>query len=1078
MITLSPRQIRKMSPDTAVYFRGLQYFRRGAIKNLFFDDDEGSFEALVEGTEQYQIRVRFDGAHRITASCNCYAFAHYDGFCKHIIAVLLALSGDIPRNYLEATADNQIEQLLHRYTENSIRGEKTAEIRLALLIRFANAIYHGGTPQITVSFKAGVAGARQYVVRSVEKLISAIARQEPLYFGKQFTYNPTAHYFSPDSRKVIDYFTRIHEIEKENGYSSLLKGREVELSEELFRRLLLETRGFPFTLEADHRTFNQVLVTEAELPLQFSLQEETDGLRLNLEDADRIKPLTRQCDLILFEGQIYYLPATPQKQLRLLLQTWQQLQGRELQISKGQQQLFFSGLYPLMEKTTTLTVSPSLEKRLRRPSPEARVFLDFESGEVLAKLEFTYGGITVDPFAPQEHPEEQEPGDIILIRDAAAEQQVMRLFEEAEFTIKGRTMRLHRDEDIWHFINEIVPVLQQHAAVYYSDRFKQAGRKAANFTGRVGIDWNLDLLELDLELEGVDREELAEIWRSLRVKRRYHRLRDGSLLSLEGEGIEQFARLADALELQPAAFKEDKIRLPKFEALHLNRLLRDFEISSVEESMEITALIRRIRDPSGTDFPLPLGLKADLRDYQKTGFKWLKSLSAYGFGGILADDMGLGKTVQAIAYILSERQENGSDLPPALIVAPASLIYNWESEINRFAPTLKTVVVAGTKPERRKLLSEINRADVAITSYPLLRRDSADYAALHFSSCFLDEAQYIKNPKSQTARCVRRLRSGNRFALTGTPIENSLTELWSLFQFIMPGYLQTEKKFTEKYGARAAAEPESSRQATAELAAKVRPFILRRLKEEVLSELPPKLEHRLLSELTREQKMLYLTYLERLREQARSQIQNEGFNKSRIQILAGLTRLRQICCHPALFVDNYRGKSAKLLQLQELLHDAVGSGHRILLFSQFTGMLQLIKTMLEREGYRYLYLDGAVKTGDRLEMVESFNRGGAEIFLISLKAGGTGLNLTGADVVVQYDLWWNPAVEEQAAGRAHRIGQKKIVQVIRLLTKNTIEEKIFELQQKKKELIDRVIQPGETFLSTMSEADIREILEI
>jgi SNF2 family DNA or RNA helicase len=294
----------------------------------------------------------------------------------------------------------------------------------------------------------------------------------------------------------------------------------------------------------------------------------------------------------------------------------------------------------------------------------------------------------------------------------------------------------------------------------------------------------------------------------------------------------------------------------------------------------------------------------------------------------------------------------------------------------------------------------------------------------------------------------------------------------------MPGYLQSQKKFMQRYGGRTTTDPGQQGDGPGTLAAKVRPFILRRLKEEVLSELPPKIEHRLLSELTREQKKLYLAYLERLRNETRECIRDEGFNKSRIQILAGLTRLRQICCHPALFVENYRGESAKLLQLQELLREAVDGGHRILLFSQFTKMLQLIRAMLDRDGYRYFYLDGSVKTEDRLQMIESFNNGNAEIFLISLKAGGTGLNLTGADIVIQYDLWWNPAVEEQAAGRAHRIGQKKVVQVIRLLAKDTIEEKIYELQQKKKELIDRVIQPGETFLSAMSEDDLREILEI
>ena len=350
---------------------------------------------------------------------------------------------------------------------------------------------------------------------------------------------------------------------------------------------------------------------------------------------------------------------------------------------------------------------------------------------------------------------------------------------------------------------------------------------------------------------------------------------------------------------------------------------------------------------------------------------------------------------------------------------------------------------------------------------------------LQFSSCFLDEAQQIKNPQSLTAQCARRIRAKHRFALTGTPMENSLVELWSIFQFIMPGYLQSQKAFLQKYGGPTASPDNPALEnGPALLAAKVRPFIMRRVKEEVLRELPPKIEHRLLSELTREQKKLYLAYLEQLRKETRERLENEGFQKSRIHILAGLTRLRQICCHPALFVENYHGESAKLLQLAELLQEAVGGGHRVLIFSQFTEMLQLIREMLDREGYRYFYLDGSVKTSERLQLVRTFNRGEAEIFLISLRAGGTGLNLTGADVVVKYDLWWNPAVEEQAAGRAHRIGQRKVVQVFRLLAKDTIEEKIYELQQKKRALIDQVIRPGETFLSAMSESDIRHILEL
>ena len=909
-----------------------------------------------------------------------------------------------------------------------------------------------------------------------------MAQREPFIFGKLFTYDPVGHNFSPDSRGLLDFFIRIHEIEKSYGYygpPGLLKGKEIKLPPHLLRRLLDQLGEKTFTLQLGGETFTGATVAARDIPLRFTLQERAQGLNLELTDGGEIVLLTSEGDIVLYREQIYNLAGTGQAALIPLLSALKNKNHAGLPISAAQEQRFFSGLYPVLEKTTNLELAPAVKERLYRPPLKANVYFDYDRGLVVARLEYVYGEIRLNPFDPSP-PEQNKSGTerLLLIRDPAAEHEVMRFFEEAAFTVRGGAMHLEEDEQIWPFIYETVPLLQQHASVYYSERFKQAGRKAPRFTGRAGIDWKLDLLELELGLEGVSPGELAEVWQSLQIKRRYHRLRDGSVLPLEGEGIAQFSRLAGALELQPKDLKRETIRLPKHQALYLDGLIRDYEITPLQESAELADLVRRIRHPAAQRFPLPEPLEGILRDYQVTGFKWLKSLASCGFGGILADDMGLGKTVQAIAFVLSERQENPA-LPPALVVAPASLIYNWEAEIKKFAPQLKARVIAGTRDERRELLSGLDESDIAITSYPLLRRDSALYAGLTFSCCFLDEAQYVKNPHSQTAQCARRIKAQHRFALTGTPMENSLIELWSIFQFTMPGYLQSQKRFLQKYGGSAsAAELETPEEGAVPLAAKVRPFILRRLKEEVLTELPPKIEHRYLSELTIDQKKLYQAYLERLRSETASSLEEGAFNRSRIQILAGLMRLRQICCHPSLFVENYRGESAKLLQLQELLSEAVGGGHRILLFSQFTGMLQLIKNALDREGYRYFYLDGSTKTEDRLQMVQAFNSGENEIFLISLKAGGTGLNLTGADIVVQYDLWWNPAVEEQAAGRAHRIGQKKVVQVFRLLAKGTIEEKIFELQQKKKELIDRVIRPGETFLSAMSEADIREVLEL
>lgn len=419
--------------------------------------------------------------------------------------------------------------------------------------------------------------------------------------------------------------------------------------------------------------------------------------------------------------------------------------------------------------------------------------------------------------------------------------------------------------------------------------------------------------------------------------------------------------------------------------------------------------------------------------------------------------------MQSIAFILSEKNKN-KDAKPALIVAPASLVYNWKNEFQKFAPSLKTDVMIGTPGERMERLQSEVLPDVWITSYPTLRQDIDSYTQHEFSTLILDEAQAIKNYATKTAKAVRDVQAETRFALSGTPIENSIDELWSIFQTILPDFFPNQKEFRQL-------EP-------AKVAKMIRPFLLRRIKKDVLKELPDKIETVNYSELTKQQKELYLAYLEKIQKETKESLQAEGFQKSRIKILAGLTRLRQLCCHPSLFLENYNGDSGKLQQLLEIISNAKENGRRLLIFSQFTSMLSIIREQLTKSGLDYFYLDGQTAPKERIQMVDRFNQGEADIFLISLKAGNTGLNLTGADTVILYDLWWNPAVEEQAAGRAHRIGQKNVVQVIRLITQGTIEEKIFELQQNKKELIETVVQPGDQALSRITEQEIREILNI
>lgn len=546
-------------------------------------------------------------------------------------------------------------------------------------------------------------------------------------------------------------------------------------------------------------------------------------------------------------------------------------------------------------------------------------------------------------------------------------------------------------------------------------------------------------------------------------------MKSGKFVSLEGEDLGKFTELLSYVE--NAEIKDNVIELSKYRALSVFENIRDMDTIGIDNSEEILKLLDKIKNPALEQILVPAGYEEILRDYQITGFKWLQTLMDTGFGGILADDMGLGKTLQAIMLL-----QNNLGKGCAIVVAPSSLVYNWENEIHKFAPQIKTLVICGNKAIRQDMINDIALNDVVITSYPLIRRDIEYYEDIKFQFCILDEAQHIKNPESLNAASVKKINATHRFALTGTPMENSLIELWSIFDFLMPGYLMSKSSFSEKF------EKNISRGVNSEALVQLRkiiaPFILRRKKKDVLSELPDKIETKLICELTEGQRKLYNAYIIRAREEINKKVKEDGFDKNRIQILSMITRLRQICCHPSVFVENYEGGSGKLEMLEELLDELIDGEHRILLFSQFTSLLEIIRNRLDEKNIKYMYLDGSVPIYKRMSLVDNFNEGEASIFLISLKAGGTGINLTSADVVIHFDPWWNPAVEDQASDRAHRIGQENVVEVFKLITKNTIEEKIFELQNKKKDLINSVITQGENFINKLSDEDIMDLFII
>lgn len=562
-----------------------------------------------------------------------------------------------------------------------------------------------------------------------------------------------------------------------------------------------------------------------------------------------------------------------------------------------------------------------------------------------------------------------------------------------------------------------------------------------------------------------------------KLKKKYYRLKNGSFLDLQdSKEIDFIDKLISGTDATYKDLESGSIRLPVNRTLYLNQLLKEIKGTEIIKNKEYKNIINGLdKDLIDEEEQVPEKLESILRPYQKTGFKWLKTLDRYKFGGILADDMGLGKTIQIISILLDYKQ-NSNEHKTSIVVSPSSLSLNWKNEIEKFSPDLNIKVIRGTATERKDLIQKINNYDLVITSYDLLKRDTDIYKDRNYNFKFIiaDEAQYLKNNNTKNAKAIKQLKADTRFALTGTPIENSLAELWSIFDFIMPGYLFSYKEFKSTY--EMAIVKDEDKEAMNKLKMLIEPFVLRRTKKEVLTELPEKTITVLNNEMEEEQRNIYLSYLVQAKQELQDEININGYEKSQMKILAALTRLRQICCHPGLFIENYKGGSSKLEQCMEIIEDSINAGHKILLFSSYTSMFGIIENELNERGIKYFKLTGSTKVDERIELVDEFNQNDEiGVFLISLKAGGTGLNLIGADIVIHYDPWWNISAENQATDRAYRIGQKNNVQVYKLITKDSIEEKIHELQQRKAELTDNILSTQTTFINKLSKEDIMNL---
>ena len=558
---------------------------------------------------------------------------------------------------------------------------------------------------------------------------------------------------------------------------------------------------------------------------------------------------------------------------------------------------------------------------------------------------------------------------------------------------------------------------------------------------------------MKLDIEGVDSNEYREIFSSYKNNNRLYRMKNGAYLDLKDNDLEQAFKLIDILNIYNDF---DNMKIPNNKAIYLEKLIEDEDLSFVNGSKYVSNVIKKFDKVKSKNYEIPKDLNATLRDYQVSGFEFFKTLSDYQFGGILADEMGLGKTIQTIAFLLSNKDKK------SIVITPTALIYNWKNELEKFAPTLKVGLLHAAKSEREKILDNIDNYDVILTTYTTYKNDIDKYKNINFDYCIIDEAQNIKNPDAIITKAIKNVNAKVKFALTGTPIENNLMELWSIFDFIMPGYLYNKSKFKSIFV--------NNDKNIIELKNLIKPFILRRTKKEVITELPDKIEQKIIIDLEKELKRAYKGYVNLITRKIKEN------NQDNITVFSYLTKLRQLCLSPELMVKNYQGKNSKLDVLINIINDS--SDEKILVFSQFTKVLEVIGKRLNEENISYSYLDGKTSAKDRVKLVEEFNTNNNKVFLISLKAGGTGLNLTSANIVVHFDPWWNPAVEDQASDRAHRIGQKNVVNVIKLIAKGTAEERVINLQETKKELIEDVINGNLDNSSTLKNLSKDDIIDL
>ena len=1065
--------IKNIAPPSR-WYRGLEYHRQRKIRSCDISTKGNNIliKSQVTGSLYNQIYqsdliINLESLEVVKTRCQCSDYNENKNttqnpfMCKHLLAS--ALEGV---NRIKATmSEEELIILREKIKEEKIEpdklildllGKEKEKVNLDINIKF-----NYKTHKHKVDFKIGK--EKMYILKSPKDFSESRSLKKEINYGKDFIYTPKECYFSKieeDVASFIDEMAVMNDymsyVPKQKKDSSIIEGKFINIMDISLKRFLDLLQNKTITFEIDENTYKSKIIRE-DVPMKFNLNEEGNNLIIDMKDEIPI-PLTKKGDVIFYKENLY-LPSYKQyNEYRYLYSGLKK--DEKITFKKEDSSEVITKIVPKLEEMSeNVEIQESIKEKIIKDL-EIKFYIDKNKGGGFITPKFIY-----------ENQQEKNQNNCYIIKDTKRENQIKNLLNEMNFIEKSKNnFYFDKEEDkFYEFLADGVSKLKEYGEVYYSDKIKY-NFKRPNISAGISQNTQSDYLQINFELEDIDKSEYKDILKSFRENKKFYKLNKDVILDLRNNNIKDFFDFLDNISIDVLKeISEDTLNINANKSIYINQMLNKDSLDFVNGKEYVKSIAQKIDSLDSIDIDIPKNLNATLRCYQQEGYTWLKTLEHYGFGGILADEMGLGKTIQTITFLLSNIKAESNK--KALIVTPTSLIYNWKDEFENFASELDILIVHGDKSERTQMLKTINEHDIVLTTYSTLRNDFELYKDLEFEYMVIDEAQNIKNPNALSTEVVKNIKAKYKYALTGTPIENNLMELWSIFDFVMPGYLFNSKSFEKKF-------IKGSKEDFEVLKKMIKPFILRRLKKEVLKELPQKIEKKFFVEMNEGQRKAYKVLIQDINEKRN----DKDFRKDKLAMLSYLMKLRQLCLDPGIILDNYNGGSSKVDVCLELIEENIRGGHKILLFSQFTTVLKRLGEKLDTLGINYAYLDGATKSSKRIELVNNFNNSDEnQVFLISLKAGGTGLNLTSADIVIHFDPWWNPAIEDQASDRAHRIGQKNVVEVIKLISKGSVEEKILKLQEDKKTLIENVLSgdmKNSSLLSSLSEEDINELFEI